>query len=205
MTLHRALGPRENENASSARPAKDPRALPALTALGTNVAEALPRCPLHETFRVADAPVVRSLPPGQLTGLDEKDPSALPVVMWTEGSLAVHLDNRVRTLEGRLPPPEDVSGGDSAILTENEQVIEPGAGPEKWRCLGTAEAGVTATNCPATASSTAIAGAQARRVEITFVGAAGRSLITDHLPVRPRAPGRHWSCPSRGDTPCRGC
>lgn len=164
------LGLRENENANVTGPAKDPLAPPALTELGTNVAPVLPRRPFHETFREADAPVVSSAPLAQLTGLDKKDPTAVPVVMWTAGSLAEHAVNRVRILEGRLPPPDDVRGGESASLTENAQVIEPGAGPEKWPCLGSADAGVTATNIPATASSTAIAGAQARRIEITFIG-----------------------------------
>jgi len=134
-----------------------------------------------------------SSPPGQLTGLLEKDPSAVPVVMWTEESLAVHPDNRALIPERSLPPPEDERGGESEILAENEQLIEPGAGPEKWRGLGTAEAGVTVANTPAAAASSAAASeAQARRVEITFVGAAGRSLTNGPLP---RAQDRPWSWP----------
>jgi hypothetical protein len=178
-----ALGPRENENATSAWPAKDPLALPSLTKLGTNLAEAVPRRPVHETLTVAVAPVVSSSPPGQLTGLLEKDPSTFPFVMWTEGSLALHPDNEARIFVGALPPPEDVSGGESESLAENEQLIEPSAGPEKWRCLVAAEAGVTATNTPATASSTVAAGTQARRVQNTFVGAAARSLTKGPLPI----------------------
>jgi hypothetical protein len=194
--VHKALGPRENENASSACPAKDPLALPALTKLGANLAEALPRRPFHETLRVAGAPVVSSSPPGQLTGLVEEDPSAVPIVMWTEGSLAVHPDNRALILEGPLPPPEDVSGGESEILAENEQLIEPCAGPEKWCGLGTAEAEVTAANTPAAASSAVAAGAQARRVQITFVGAAGRSLTMGPFPIP-----EHKADPCHGPSP----
>jgi hypothetical protein len=129
LRVHKVLGPPESENASSAGPAKDPVASPALTELETNLAEALPRRPLHRTSRVAGAPVVFSCPPGQLTGLLEKDPTAVPVVIWTEGSLAVHPDNRALILEGPVPPPEDVSGGERESLAENEQLIEPGAGP----------------------------------------------------------------------------
>jgi hypothetical protein len=174
------------ENAISARPAKDPVASPPLTELRANLAEELPRRPLHETWRVAGAPVVSSTPPEQLTGLVEKDPFAVADVMWTEESLALHADNRVLIPEGPLPPPEDLSGGENEILAENAQLIEPCAGPEKWRGLGAAEAGLTAANTPPTAISVAAAGAQARRVEITFVCATGRSLTNGPLPHFPR-------------------
>ena len=141
LSVHKALGPRENENASCACRAKDPLELLPLTKLGANLAEALPRRPFHEISRVADAPVVSRSPPAQLTGLLEKDPLAVPIVMSTEESLAVHPDNRALVLEGPLPPPEEVRGGDSEILAEKVQLIEPCADPEKWRGLGTPEAG----------------------------------------------------------------
>ena len=181
LSVHEALEPRENENASSARPAKDPLASPPLTELEANLATALPRRPAHETWKVAGAPVVSSSPAGHLTGLLEKDPSAVPLVIWTEGSLAVHPDNRAFMLERPLPPPEDVSGGESEILAENEQLIEPGADPEKWRALGTAEAGVTVVNTPAAASSAAAIVIQTRVIQtrrgtIALVGTPGRSL-----------------------------
>lgn len=131
LTAHKALKPGVNENVSPARPTKDPLASPPLTELGANLAAALPRRPFHETSSVAGAPVASSSPPGQLTGLLEKDPLAVPEMMWTEGSLAVHPDNRARTPERLLPPPEDVIGGESEILAENEQLTEPCAAPKK--------------------------------------------------------------------------
>lgn len=122
-------------------------------------------------------------------------------MIWTDESLAVHPDSRALIRDGLLPPPIDVSGGERETFAENEQLIEPGAGPEKWRGRGTAAAGATDVNTPAAASSAAAAGAQARRVEITFLGAAGRSRTTGPLPKTPNAGPTLVMARARGYTP----
>ena len=143
------------ENPISAKPAKDPVAMPPFTEVETKRANALPSRPFHVTLSEADAPVASSAPARHSTGLLAKEPPAVPVVMWTAGSLALHCESRARTAEGPVPPPEAESGGENETLAENEQLIDPGASPENARALGAAEAGVTAANIPATASSTA--------------------------------------------------
>ena len=86
--------------------------------------------PLHVTLSVAGVPVVSRSPPRQLTGLLEKDPWAVPAVMWTEESLAVQPDSAALTVERPLPPLEDLRGGEKVTLAEKAQLTEPVAGPE---------------------------------------------------------------------------
>lgn len=108
-------------------PANEPVEVESLTVLGAKWALTPFRLPFHEMLRVKDAGV--SLWVMQETGLPEKVPFAVPLVMLTALRLVEQPDNWAFTEDGFVPPPEYVRRGEITTLAEIEQLIDPGARP----------------------------------------------------------------------------
>jgi len=99
------------------------RALPAYS-----VAPIVPlTAPLHEIVSVADAPVADNV--AQLIGLLANDPLTLPPVIVTAALPVMQCDNSPFTVEGLLPPPDVVIGGENLTVADNTQLSDPGGAP----------------------------------------------------------------------------
>jgi hypothetical protein len=118
-------------------PVNDPEAMLAFTTVGAKVAEPLygtppmspVTVPLHVIVNGSDAPVEDMVT--QLMGLWVNDPVIFALVMVTALSPVAHAVRLPVALEGLVPPPVRVSGGENATLAVILQVTEPGAAPEK--------------------------------------------------------------------------
>jgi hypothetical protein len=91
------------------------------------------RLAFHVIVRCTDAPVVDSV--AQLNGLDANDPLPLALLMVMALVLVRQAENLALTVEGLVPPPDLVRGGENDNLADTEQVTDPEAGPENLAAL----------------------------------------------------------------------
>ena len=102
--------------------------------------------PFHSVVRVAEAGVAAG--PVQAIGLLVNEPETVPFEMETAVTVDAQLVSLPVTVDGFVPPPVAVSGGENWIFPLNVHVTWPGAAPVN-REPELAPAGVAATSAAA--------------------------------------------------------